>query len=384
MKLMLIFGTRPEAIKMAPIINELKRYRSQFKVIVCVTAQHREMLDQVLCVFDIRPDYDLKLMRPGQDLFDISANCLKGLKDILMREKPDFVIVQGDTTSAVMSALAAFYCRIPIAHVEAGLRTHNKYSPFPEEMNRHLLSVVADVNFAPTKWARNNLLKERVRASKIIVTGNTVVDALLIIKSRQKSKAAKIKWESYFKKQWNLIVPDKNSGKKIILVTGHRRENFGDGFKNICFALKEIAILRKDVIIVYPVHLNPNVQRPVNKILGRVPNINLIEPLEYEPFIYLMNNAYLILTDSGGVQEEAPSFGKPVLVMRGTTERPEGVNAGVVRLVGTKKVDIIKETLCLLNNKKMYNRMSKIHNPYGDGKSARRIVEFFQKAKVFK
>jgi len=380
MKLMLIFGTRPEAIKMAPVIKELKKAKGKFKPIVCVTAQHRQMLDQVLRVFGIRPDYDLKIMQPGQSLFEISANCLVTLKAVLEKEKPDFVIAQGDTTSAVMSALAAFYCRIPVAHIEAGLRTYNKYCPFPEEVNRHLLSVISDINFAPTRWAKENLLKEGISSNKIVVTGNTVVDALLEIKKRQRSLSSENIWKGYFKKRFALDVP--MAGKKIILVTGHRRESFGEGFKNICSALKEMALNRQDVFIIYPVHLNPNVQKPVKRILGKVANVKLIEPLEYEPFIYLMDKSYLILTDSGGIQEEAPSLGKPVLVMRDTTERPEGVDAGVVKLVGANKVNIIKETVCLLDNKKVYSRMSKACNPYGDGMAARRIIGFFRKLSI--
>jgi len=377
MKLMLIFGTRPEAIKMASIIEELKKFKSQFKVVICVTAQHREMLDQVLRIFRIHPDYDLKVMNKGQDLFDITTNCLNLVKDVLVLEKPDFVIVQGDTTSAIASALAAFYCRIPIAHVEAGLRTHNKYSPFPEEVNRGLLSVLADVHFAPTGWAKSNLLKEGVPVSKIFVTGNTVVDALLTIKHRQRIGNARKSWKSYFKEIYNLDILEKDPYKKLILVTGHRRENFGKSFNNICLALKKIAE-RRDVVIVYPVHLNPNVQLPVKTILGRVANIYLIEPLEYEGFIYLMDQAYLILTDSGGIQEEAPSLGKPVLVMRDTTERPEGVREGVVKLVGTSKKRIVHDVSELLDNKGLYRKMSRAVNPYGDGKAAEKIVSVFK------
>lgn len=373
MKIMLIFGTRPEAIKMASVIEELKKHKPRFKVVICVTAQHREMLDQVLRIFDIHPDYDLGIMSEGQDLFDITSGCLNSVKDILMREKPDFVMVQGDTTSAAISALAAFYCRIPIAHIEAGLRTNNKYSPYPEEVNRRLLSVLADIHFAPTDLAKINLLKEGIQDSKIVVTGNTVVDALLAIKHGQKASSVERAWSEYFQKSWNLVIPEKNAEKKIILVTGHRRENFGGNFKNICFALKKIAE-RKEVVIVYPVHLNPNVQFPVKTILSGIDNIYLIEPLEYEPFIYLMDHAHLILTDSGGIQEEAPSLGKPVLVMRDTTERPEGINAGVVKLTGTDEENIVNDTLELLDNENLYVKMSQAINPYGDGKAAKRIV----------
>lgn len=376
MKIMIIFGTRPEAIKMAPIISCLKINTKILRPIICVTAQHREMLDQVLRIFNIIPDYDLDIMQPSQDLFSVTAKILMGLKNILMKEQPDIVLVQGDTTTAFIAGLAAFYLKIPVGHVEAGLRTYNKYSPFPEEINRHLLSALVDIHFAPTNWAKSNLLKEGISDSRIVITGNTVVDALLAIKRKQKTRDAIKEWNIYFKKGWDLLIPEKSSDKKLILVTGHRRENFGEGFRNICFALRKMAKERKDVVIVYPVHLNPNVQVPVKSLLGGIPNIHLIEPLEYEPFIYLMSHAYLILTDSGGIQEEAPSLGKPVLVMRNNTERPEGVHAGVVRLIGTEKDNIVKETTQLLDNKLMYSRMSKTENPYGDGKSAQRIIKF--------
>ncbi len=376
---MIIFGTRPEAIKMAPIISCLKTKAKNIKPIVCVTAQHREMLDQVLNIFNIMPDYDLNIMRPSQDLFSITANTLMGLKSILMKEHPDMVLVQGDTTTAFIAGLAAYYLKIPVGHVEAGLRTYNKYSPFPEEINRRLLSALVDVHFAPTNWAKSNLLKEGVPDSKIVVTGNTVVDALLAIKHKQQAESSGKLWKEYFRKSWNLAVPDKTIDKKLILVTGHRRENFGEGFRAICYALKKIALTRKDVVMVYPVHLNPNVQLPVKEILGGVANIYLMKPLEYEPFIYLMNHTYLILTDSGGIQEEAPSLGKPVLVMRDTTERPEGITAGVVKLVGIDKKIIVSETLKLLDNKKLYKKMSKTINPYGDGKAAGRIVRVLVK-----
>ena len=382
MKLMLIFGTRPEAIKMAPIISCLKTNTKNLKLIVCVTAQHREMLDQVLNIFHIMPDYDLNIMRSSQDLFFITANTLMGLKSILMKEQPDMVLVQGDTTTAFIAGLAAYYLKIPVGHVEAGLRTHNKYSPFPEEVNRHLLSVLADIHFVPTDWAKLNLLKEGVPESKIVVTGNTVVDALLAIKRRQQTGGKGESWKEFFRKSWNLVIPEETTEKKLILVTVHRRENFGESFRNIFFALKKIAVARKDVVIVYPVHLNPNVQQPVKEILGGVDNIYLIKPVEYEPFIYLMDHAYLILTDSGGIQEEAPSLGKPVLVRRDTTERPEGIKAGVVKLVGTDKRRIVNDTLELLDNKILYKKMSKAINPYGDGKAAERIVRVLVKMLV--
>lgn len=371
-RILTIFGTRPEAIKMAPIVAAIKSQK-KLKVIVCVTAQHREMLDQVMKVFRITSHYDLNIMTTGQDLYDITTKSLVGLKNILSKEKPDLVLVQGDTTTAFASALTAYYLKIPIGHVEAGLRTYNKYSPFPEEMNRHLLSVLADYHFAPTQWAKSNLLKEGIAEEKIWITGNTVVDALLTVVNSQKSEAKRKTLKKYFKEKLNLVLsPSEN--RKIILVTGHRRENFGERFKNICMGLKEISERRKDVLIIYPVHLNPNVQQPVRSILGSKPNIHLIEPLEYEPFIFLMSNAYLILTDSGGIQEEAPSLGKPVLVMRDTTERPEVIESGAVRLVGASKDKIVNETLRLLEDVAFYKKMVSKGNPYGDGKAAERIV----------
>jgi UDP-N-acetylglucosamine 2-epimerase (non-hydrolysing) len=372
---MFIFGTRPEAIKMAPVIRKLRADSSKLKAVICVTAQHREMLDQVLKIFNISIDYDLDIMGENQDLFDITANSLMGLKDILKKESPDVVLVQGDTTTAFAAGLAAYYLKIPLGHIEAGLRTHNKYSPFPEEKNRHLLSALADFHFAPTEHAKSNLLKESVRPERIWVTGNTVIDALLTVIGYQKSETRQTTLRKYFKDKWNLTLPHNNKQLKLILVTGHRRENFGKGFENICSALKEIADKRKDVIIVYPVHLNPNVRQPVMTILNGTHNIHLIEPVEYEPFVYLMDTAYLVLTDSGGIQEEAPSLGKPVLVMRDTTERPEGIESCIVKLVGTDKNTIVHETFELLDNQVLYKKMSKAINPYGDGKAAERIVE---------
>lgn len=380
-KLLIVFGTRPEAIKLAPVIKQLKAKSKELRAIVCVTAQHREMLDQVLKVFDIIPQYDLDIMTNDQDLFEITTDSLIGLKDILKREQPDMLLVQGDTTTAFIAGLAAYYLKIPIGHIEAGLRTYNKYSPFPEEKNRHLLSVLADFHFAPTEWAKSNLLREGIPSEKIWVTGNTVIDALLTVARSQKPEARQKTFENYFKEKWNLTLTTNTNttNSKLILVTGHRRENFGEGFENICLALKEIAEKRKDVTIVYPVHLNPNVQKPVKTILNGNPDIHLIEPLEYEPFVFLMNNAYLILTDSGGIQEEAPSLGKPVLVMRDTTERPEGVEAGTVKLVGTDKDIIVNETLELIDNSLLYERMSKAVNPYGDGKAAEKIVSVLRR-----
>ncbi len=371
-KVLVIFGTRPEAIKMAPVIRELQKYPDKFRTEICVTAQHREMLDQVLKIFGITPHYDLNTMTNDQDLFDVSVNVLRGLKGILRRERPDIIMVQGDTTSAFIGGLAAYYLKIPIAHVEAGLRTYNKYSPFPEEKNRHLLSVLTDFHFAPTELAKNNLLKENVPKDKVWVTGNSVIDALLLISDRQRSQSSKEHWLNYFREKWDVSLA--NGNQKLILVTGHRRENFGEGFQNICMALKEIAQGRSDVFIVYPVHLNPNVQQPTKAILNGIHNIHLIDPLEYEPFVFLMNQSHIILTDSGGIQEEAPSLGKPVLVMRHTTERPEGVDAGTVKLVGPKRENIILNTFALLDDFSIYQEMSKTANPYGDGKAAQRIV----------
>ena len=396
-KILIVFGTRPEAIKLAPIIKQLKVKTKKFKLVVCVTAQHREMLDQVLNLFEIEPDYDLNIMTDNQDLFDVTIKGLKRLEDVLKREKPDIILIQGDTTTSFVASLAAFYLRIPVGHIEAGLRTYNKYSPFPEEKNRHLLSVLADFHFAPTEWAKNNLLKENVPEDRIWVTGNTVIDVLMEVVSKQKEAGRGQYWNRYFKEKWNLTLTtnsntdtDTDTDKyKLILVTGHRRESFGEGFKNICLALKEIAKNNSNVTIVYPVHFNPNVRRSVHEILGNNPmnsansrnptNVYLIDPLDYDPFIYLMTKCYLILTDSGGIQEEAPALGKPVLVMRRETERPEGVEAGAVKVVGTDTQDIIRNAQALLYNKDEYNRMSKVINPYGDGKAAERIVELLEK-----
>lgn len=368
-KIMTIFGTRPEAIKMAPVILELNKYPARFKSLVCVTAQHRQMLDQVLNIFDIEPDYDLDIMKPGQNLFDVTCNVLQGLKDVLAETTPDLVLVHGDTTTTMAASMAAYYCQIPVGHVEAGLRTHNKYAPFPEEVNRRLTGVLADFHFAPTEGAMRNLLNEGTPAEAITVTGNTVIDALLNIAGR-----IQVDPELYnsLQNKYTFLDP----AKRLILVTGHRRENFGEGFENICWALSDIVRLHPDVEILYPVHLNPNVQEPVKRILGPLKNIHLIDPVDYLPFVYLMNSAYMIITDSGGVQEEAPSLGKPVLVMRGTTERPEAVDAGTVILVGTDRQRIVSETSRLLNDVEAYRTMSLAHNPYGDGKAVERIVNF--------
>jgi UDP-N-acetylglucosamine 2-epimerase (non-hydrolysing) len=368
-KILSIFGTRPEAIKMAPIIKELEKYPALFKSVVCVTAQHRQMLDQVLSLFDIVPDYDLNIMKPGQDLFDITCNVLQGMRSILEEERPDIVLVHGDTTTTMAAALASYYCRIKVGHVEAGLRTLDKFSPFPEEMNRTIAGSLVDIHFAPTENARLNLLREGVNEASVFVTGNTVIDALLSVVSMIEFTPELI---TKFEDDYSFLNP-KN---RLILVTGHRREAFGRGFENICLALADIADSRNDVDILYPVHLNPNVQEPVRRILGGegFENIHLIEPVDYLPFVYLMNRSYLILTDSGGIQEEAPSLGKPVLVMRNTTERPEAIEAGSVKLVGADRELIITETLRLLDDPAEYARMSLTHNPYGDGHAAERIV----------
>jgi len=370
-KLLLVFGTRPEAIKMAPLVKVFQKYPDSFDVKVCVTAQHRHMLDQVLEVFDIKPDYDLNIMAPNQDLYDITSKVLLGMRDVLKDAKPDIVFVHGDTTTSLASGLAAFYERIQVAHIEAGLRTYNLYSPWPEEMNRQLTDRLCMYCFAPTETSKANLVGEKISA-KIYVTGNTVIDALLMAVNIIESKPELVK-----NIQDNLEQNGykSNGDRKIILVTGHRRENFGEGFLHICQALKEIALAFPDVDIVYPVHLNPNVRKPVYELLSSTKNIHLIEPLDYLPFVYLMRCSYLILTDSGGVQEEAPSLGKPVLVMRDTTERPEAVDAGTVKLVGTDAMAIVKSVRTLLEDKGAYDKMSMAHNPYGDGKAAERIAE---------
>jgi UDP-N-acetylglucosamine 2-epimerase (non-hydrolysing) len=368
-KVLSVFGTRPEAIKMAPLIKELEKYPELFENRVCVTAQHREMLDQVLNLFDITPDHDLDIMKPGQDLFDITCNVMQGLKGVLGMEKPDIVLVHGDTTTTMATTLASFYCRTKVGHVEAGLRTHNKNAPFPEEINRRVTGGIADLHFAPTAAARDNLLREGVADTDITVTGNTVVDALLSITDMIQCD---VPLQQQFGNDYSFL--DQN--KKLILVTGHRRENFGKGFEEICHALAEIAQSNPEAEILYPVHLNPNVQEPVKRILGGsgLSNIHLTEPVDYLPFVYLMNRSHLIITDSGGVQEEAPSLGKPVLVMRETTERPEAVKAGTVRLVGTDRQKIVAGATLLLKDQAAYDHMSKAHNPYGDGRASERIA----------
>jgi UDP-N-acetylglucosamine 2-epimerase (non-hydrolysing) len=371
-KILSIFGTRPEAIKMAPVIKELEKHQDNIRSLVCVTAQHRQMLDQVLDLFEIKPDIDLDLMEDNQTLSQITARALTALDDLFKEVKPDWVLVQGDTTTTMGASLAAFYHGTRIGHIEAGLRTYDKRAPFPEEINRRMTSVIADLHFAPTEKAKENLLKEGIEERRIFVTGNTVIDALLMIVEKQSKPEAQKKWNRYFSNEFGISF---NNGRRQILVTGHRRESFGKGFENICNALREIALSHENVEIIYPVHLNPNVQEPVRRILNNTKRIHLIPPLDYEPFVYLMSKSYLILTDSGGIQEEAPSLGRPVLVMRDTTERPEAVKAGTARLVGTDQNKIISETNLLLSNKETCLAMSTAHNPYGDGKAAARIIE---------
>lgn len=365
-KILLVFGTRPEAIKMAPLVLELKK-RSELDIKVCVTAQHREMLDQVLNLFDLTPDFDLDLMQPGQDLYDITSRALLGLKEVLLEAKPDLVLVHGDTTTTFSASLAAFYQKIPVGHIEAGLRTGDIYSPWPEEINRKLTGSLTQLHFAPTEKSQQNLLVENISGDNIFVTGNTVIDALLQVVDIIKTDS---ELNQQLKDQFHFI----DSSKKLILVTGHRRESFGGGFERICQALKSLAD-RGDVQVIYPVHLNPNVKEPVDRILAGVKNVHLITPLDYLPFVYLMSQSYLILTDSGGVQEEAPSLGKPVLVMRDTTERPEAIQAGTVKLVGTDLNYIVEQAINLLDNEQEYEKMSIAHNPYGDGKACSRIAD---------
>jgi len=377
-KILLVFGTRPEAIKMAPLVKEFQKDTINFETKVCVTAQHREMLDQVLELFEIVPDYDLNLMKPGQDLYDITSNVLLGMKDVLSGFKPDVVLVHGDTTTTSATSLSAFYQQIKIGHVEAGLRTGDLMSPWPEEANRQITGVLANYHFAPTATSQNNLLKENKDSKNILVTGNTVIDALFLALEKIKS-SQELQSKIHYQLSTNNYPLQDN--RKIILVTGHRRENHGQGFINICEALKTIALKNPTLDIVYPVHLNPNVQKPVKEILSDIKNIYLIAPLQYEQFIYMMDRSYFIITDSGGVQEEAPSLGKPVLVMRDTTERPEAVEAGTVKLVGIDKEKIIIEAQKLIDDKIAYEKMSKAHNPYGDGKACEKIVKFLKDSK---
>jgi len=417
-KVMLVFGTRPEAIKMAPLVKEFQKNTEQFETIVCVTAQHREMLDQVLDLFEIKPDFDLNLMKQGQDLYDVTSRVLLGMRDVLSEVKPDLVLVHGDTTTSTASALAAFYQQIPVGHVEAGLRTHNLYSPWPEEANRQMTGRLATYHFSPTETSKQNLLAEGIKEENIFVTGNTVIDALYMVLDQIKDRSdlkeqvesklvtcglRKEVVEYYMMKE---IASANNASteldsrqtpalsgvegttdiRRLVLITGHRRENFGIGFLNICNAIKQLAETYPDVDFIYPMHLNPNVRKPIEEVFGliseiggdsRHSNIYFIEPLEYLPFVYLMSQSHLVLTDSGGIQEEAPGLGKPVLVMRDTTERPEAVDAGTVKLVGTDKDRIINEVTALLDDEAYYNSMAKANNPYGDGVACNRIVSFF-------
>lgn len=380
-KVLLVFGTRPEAIKMAPLVKKFQE-NSEFQTMVCVTAQHREMLDQVLDIFDIKPDYDLNIMKQGQDLYDITSRVLLGLRDVLNETNPDVVLVHGDTTTSTAAALAAFYKQIPVAHVEAGLRTNNIYSPWPEEMNRRITGRIATYHLAPTELSRQNLLKENVDNQNIIITGNTVIDALLWVVNKIKSDANLADTLQINIKNNGYDIDRIEDKRKLVLITGHRRENFGEGFRNICNAIKTLSIKYPDVDFVYPMHLNPNVRKPISEIFGqeneKLSNTFFIEPLDYLNFIFLMEKADIILTDSGGIQEEAPSLGKPVLVMRDNTERPEALEAGTVKLVGTDYDKIVNEVSQLLDNEEAYNKMSKAVNPYGDGLACERIVNFLK------
>lgn len=381
-KVLLVFGTRPEAIKMAPLVKEFQKYASDFETIVCVTGQHREMLDQVLAIFDIKPNYDLNIMKKGQDLYDVTARVLVGMRDVLTECQPDVVLVHGDTTTSTAAAIAAFYQQIPVGHVEAGLRTHNIYSPWPEEMNRQITGRIATYNFAPTPLSCENLLKEGVDDKKITVTGNTVIDALywvvnkikndVVLNEELKQILAKVGYDTE-----RLV-----DGRKLVLITGHRRENFGDGFINMCSAIRDLKNKYPEVDFVYPMHLNPNVREAIHEVFGKdlsnLGNMFFIEPLEYLSFIYLMEKATIVLTDSGGIQEEAPGLGKPVLVMRDTTERPEALSAGTVKFVGTNYDKIVNEVCTLLDNEMEYEKMSKAVNPYGDGLACSRIVNYLR------
>lgn len=380
-KVLIVFGTRPEAIKMAPLVNKFQQYRDTFETSVCVTGQHREMLDQVLRLFEIVPDFDLSIMKEGQDLYDVTSTVLVKMRDVLSEVKPDVVLVHGDTTTSMAVALASFYQKIPVAHVEAGLRTHNIYSPWPEEINRQLTGRIAEYHFAPTQLSRRNLLNENVSDDNIAITGNTVIDALQWVVHKIENNR---QLSAEIGEMLNNLGYDYlrlKDGKRLVLITGHRRENFGEGFINICKALKALANLYPSVDFIYPMHLNPNVRKPINEVFGedKPDNIFFIEPLDYLPFIYLMKQSYLVLTDSGGIQEEAPGLGKPVLVMRDNTERPEAVEAGTVQLVGTQYDKIVKGVSQLLDDENHYNSMSKANNPYGDGKSSDRIIEFLLK-----
>lgn len=379
-KVMLVFGTRPEAIKMAPLVKEFQKCPENFQTIVCVTGQHRQMLDQVLDLFEITPDFDLNIMKQGQDLYDVTARGLTGMRDILKEAKPDVVLVHGDTTTSTTAALAAFYQQIPVGHVEAGLRTHNIYSPWPEEMNRQITGRIATYNFAPTLLSKSNLLKENINPDSIVVTGNTVIDALhQVVTKIKKDTSLSTELEKVLKKS-GYDVSRLRDGRKLVLITGHRRENFGYGFIQMCTAIKDLTRKYPDVDFVYPMHLNPNVRKPIYEVFGEelssLKNMFFIEPLEYLSFVYLMEKSTIVLTDSGGIQEEAPGLGKPVLVMRDTTERPEALDAGTVKLVGTDYNKIVDEVSILLDNAEIYKKMSMAVNPYGDGLACGRIVNF--------
>ena len=385
-KIMLVFGTRPEAIKMAPLVKEFQLNNEKFETLVCVTAQHREMLDQVLNLFQIVPDYDLNVMKNGQDLYDVTARVLLGMRDILEKVQPDIVLVHGDTTTSMVAALAAFYQRIPVGHIEAGLRTHNIYSPWPEEMNRLITSRIAKYHFSPTLLSRQNLLEEGIKEDKITVTGNTVIDALYAVVNKIKNDVGLESKLCNILRNAGYDIERLSNTKRLVLITGHRRENFGEGFINICNAIKALSWKYPAVDFVYPMHLNPNVRKSVSEVFGydlsAFKNLFFIEPLEYLSFVYLMEKSTLVLTDSGGIQEEAPGLGKPVLVMRGTTERPEAVDAGTVKLVGTDYDVIIKEVTKLLDDTDYYSSISKAINPYGDGMAASRIVDTFMKSNL--
>ena len=375
--MMLVFGTRPEAIKMSPLVKEFQKYPEKFETIVCVTGQHREMLDQVLRIFDIQPDYDLNIMKQGQDLYDVTARVLTGMRDVLKETRPDIVLVHGDTTTSTAAALAAFYQQIPVGHIEAGLRTHNIYSPWPEEVNRQITGRIATYHFAPTSLSKDNLLQEGISGEQIIVTGNTVIDALYMVVEKIKNDGILSCELEKVLKASGYDISRLSDGRKLVLITGHRRENFGDGFIYMCKAIKSLSEKYPEVDFVYPMHLNPNVRKPIHEVFGESQRANLffIEPLEYLSFVYLMEKSAIVLTDSGGIQEEAPGLGKPVLVMRDTTERPEALEAGTVKLVGTDYDKIVNEVSGLLDSQEYYEKMSKAINPYGDGKACSRIVK---------
>ena len=379
---MLVFGTRPEAIKMAPLVKEFQKHPDKFKTTVCVTGQHREMLDQVLHIFDIKPDFDLNIMKQGQDLYDVTARVLTGMRDVLAEAKPDVVLVHGDTTTSTASALASFYQQIPVGHVEAGLRTHNIYSPWPEEMNRQITGRIATFNFAPTQLSRENLIKENISEENIFVTGNSVIDALYMVVEKIRTNNDLSNHLNEELRQAGYDINRLKDGKKLVLITGHRRENFGDGFISMCRAIKTLSEKYPEVDFIYPMHLNPNVRKPIHEVFGdNLSNLNnmfFVEPLEYLAFVALMEKSTIVLTDSGGIQEEAPGLGKPVLVMRDTTERPEALTAGTVKLVGTDYNRIVSEVSNLLDDQDYYDNMSKSVNPYGDGKACQRIVSILE------